>query len=425
MKQQLRDSLLALRRGFIELILFVPIAWVFQAFMLPPGTEWLWIALLPIGYPAGFMINRLFSFRHSFMILLISAVIAFCYSLLLFGATKEGALSLIAASLTLYRGGKMAVTPWHNRLLPRHYTAGLLVYFGVSVVCSLAEPFKPFKPLMIGLGLVALFLTLFAANRDNVNNESLSNDDKPMIEPTVRKHNLYLVSTVAVITLLIVFSYQLQAALGALWHTFSSILNKWLSSGGEKAAVPPPQTEPPAQPPGLPSGEGKSMPLWLDILLYGIAIAVLGAVLWLVLRQLRHLPEWLRQLREKLAQLFGREKGEQNQGYVDVVESIRKPGLLGGLRLSRTKEPRSRWKDLQDNESRIRYLYRQWLARRVKAGYAFKPHLTPIETGADAGTQASDSPSAETLIHQYNSVRYGKKKITDETIRRFLERAEK
>jgi uncharacterized membrane protein YccC len=167
------------------------------------------------------------------------------------------------------------------------------------------------------------------------------------------------------------------------------------------------------------------MPLWLDILLYGIAFAVIGVVLWLVLRQLRHLPDWLRQLREKLAQLLGREKSEQNQGYVDEVESIRKPGLLSRLWRSTTKEPRSRWKDLQDNESRIRYLYRQWLAGRIKAGYAFKPHLTPSETGEDAGSQAGDSTSAQTLIHQYNSVRYGGKKITDETLQQLRERAEK
>ena len=247
------------------------------------------------------------------------------------------------------------------------------------------------------------------------------------MEPVVRQHNRFYVTIILVITVIIVFTYQIQAVLGSLFKTFRAWLAQLLQ-GGDSGTIPQ-QTPQNAKPPDfpLPDEAAKTLPHWLDYLLYGFCGIILAALLWLMLRKLRHLPSWLSILREKLAGLFLRDKVSLATGYIDEVKSIRQPGRFGGLWRSSSKEPRLRWKDLQDNESRIRYLYRQWVGRRVRNGYAFKPHLTPSETGAELRLQLQkhENTAGDELVQSYNRVRYGGKAVSDEQLRLLLEQHEK
>ncbi|GGD63386.1 DUF4129 domain-containing protein [Paenibacillus nasutitermitis] len=419
----IRASSKALLQGLIELLLFMPVAFLIQAFLFEGEASWMWLILIPLGYPLGLMIIKLLKFKHPVMITLIGFAAGIGLSALLLGVTKAGAVSALTLSLGMTRGGLMAVSMQYFRLHARHYVIGIAVYFIVSLIFGRMPAFEPYQSALIGFGLVALLLTLFSANSGYVNDESLSGNGRPAVEPTVRKQNRLLVSIMAVITVAIVFTYQIQAALGALWNTFKEWL-KQLFSRGDTQNVPQQEMEPPAVPPQLPDGDGKSMPPWVDYILYGVAALVGLVLLYLVLRQLRHVPAWLKRLQEKLMKLFGREQTLAAQGYVDEVSSLPKTGRLGGLFRSRTKEPRVRYKDLQDNESRLRYLYRQRLGRQVKAGYDFKPFLTPLETDTELQGRGEERSAAD-LAQPYSNVRYGNKKISDQELERIAEAVNK
>jgi len=220
------------------------------------------------------------------------------------------------------------------------------------------------------------------------------------------------------VTVLIVLSYQLQAMASALWEQVRGWLSKLLSSSPEQ--IQPPANEgPPPQPPQLPQDGGSRLPDWVDWLLQGVAIAIVFAVAWLLLRRLKRLPQWLRQLQSKIALMFGRQKEPQVKGYVDEVESIRKPSLIDRFRRGTGTGGQARWKDLRDNESRLRYLYRWRIGRSVKAGYEFKPHFTPEETGEELRAFGED-PVSKSFVERYNEVRYGGKKISDKELRQLM-----
>ncbi|WP_274650719.1 hypothetical protein [Paenibacillus humicola] len=406
---------LAFVQGLAELLMFLPLAMMISAYFLHDAGDWLWLAPALAGYPAGRALNGLLRFRHPFPVALAALIVGALTGWLLFGLSRAGAASALAVWIACYRGGMTAVTPWSRRFMTRHYIVGLAVYFLVSGIFGRMAPMRPLQLPLIGFGIAALLLSLFALNRGFVNDEALSADDKPRIEPTVRKHNRLLVAVITGIAVLIVLSYQLQAIFGALWEQVRGWLNRLLTFSPPKS---PQQTQEPALPqqPALPPGSGKHLPHWVDWLTYGLTILVVLAALWLLLRKLRSLPEWLNRLRARLAAMFGRDKNRPDQGYTDEVENLRKPPLIDRFRRSIGWEKRERWKDLHDNESRLRYLYRLGVGRTVKSGYAFKPYLTPEELREDARAAGKGDPLPEELVRQYNSVRYGAKKVTDEQL---------
>ncbi|MBW7460628.1 hypothetical protein K0U00_41845, partial [Paenibacillus sepulcri] len=226
MTGNIRDSSRVLLQGAVELLLFLPVAFLIQAFLLGNEAGWLWLILALLGYPAGLLINRLFTFKHPFMITLVGIVIGCACSALLFGVTKTGALSAVVLSASLSRGGLMAVSMRLFRLQARHYIIGIFVYFFVSLFFGRAEAFQPYKIPLIVFGLAVLMLTLFASNSSYVNDESLSGSDRPSVEPTVRKQNRMLVGIIAAVAVLIVFTYQIQAALTSLWNAFRNWLQQ-------------------------------------------------------------------------------------------------------------------------------------------------------------------------------------------------------
>ena len=428
MKPLLRNCLSIGVIGIIELLLIFPVLFIIYLKFPDSAALWQWLALLWAGYPVGLLLNLVFKFRHSFPLLLYAFIFGGGFSWLVKGISAEALLSAILLTFCLFRGEQMAVTTLTNRLQARHYTFGLFAYFLVSLFLSLKPGYgSPYMPYFTVAGLIVLVLTLFQLNRGNVNQESLSGNDKPIVEPAVRQHNRFYVTIILVITVIIVFTYQIQAILGSLFKTFRSWLAQLLKGGD--SGTSPPQTPQNAKPPDiqLPNEAAKTLPHWVDYLLYGICGIILAALLWLLLRKLRHLPSWLNVLREKLAGMFLRDKISLATGYIDEEKSIRQPGRFGGLWRSSSKEPRLRWKDLHDNESRIRYLYRQWIGRSVRSGYAFKPHLTPSETGAELSLQLKkhENTAGDDLVKDYNRVRYGGKAVSDEQLRHLLEQQEK
>lgn len=428
MKPLLRKCLTAGAIGIIELLLLFPVLFIIYMQSPNSGALWQWLVLLWAGYPVGFLINRLFKFRHSFLLQVIALILSGWFSCLLRGLSVEALLTAIGLTFCLFRGEQMAVASLSYRLQPRHYTFGLLAYFFVSLFFSLRPDYgSAYRQDYTAAGLIVLVLTLFQLNRGTVNQESLSGNHEPAVEPAVRRHNRYYVAVILVITVILVFTSQIQAVLGSLFKTFRTWLAQLLE-GGDKV-TPPPQTPQNEMKPDLPlpAETAKTMSHWVDYLLYGLFGLIIAALLWFALRKLRFLPGWLRLLREKFAALFQRDKMIAAKGYIDEVRSIRKSDRLGGFWRSSSKEPRKRWKDLQDNESRIRYLYQQWVGRSIRNGYAFKPHLTPTETFADLRLQLQkrDNIAGDELVQSYNRVRYGGKAVSDEQLRLLLEQYEK
>ncbi|WP_308634271.1 DUF4129 domain-containing protein [Paenibacillus silvisoli] len=420
-----RDTGSLLVSGLTELLLFMPV--VLAIYLWRPQFEVPFaeqLAMLLAAYAVGCVYNAWTKFAHPFPRLFIAALISGSCAYALYGLSVDSVIILIYLAAAVFRGSAFAVTPAVLRLLPRTYVLGTMFYFGCSVVYQFKDAFSEYRTMFLICGLVTLGLTLFQANRSTVGRETLSGDAKPVVDRTVRRHNRLFVGVAAIISVLIVLSYQLQAVFGALGSKLKSMLASLFSGGqgeGEPAQIG--QGAPP--PPMIPQmGEPKGLPFWVELIFYSIAGALALFILWLLLRKLKDLPDWLKQLQSKLAELFRRDRAVVASGYVDEVERIRNNGSRLSMWRNRSKEQKLKWKDLADDEARIRYLYRRWIGAYVKKGYAYKPHLTPHEIGADVLTrEGGKTGSGESeLLEAYQRVRYGKANVSGELLERLVER---
>ncbi|UUZ80703.1 DUF4129 domain-containing protein [Paenibacillus sp. P26] len=158
------------------------------------------------------------------------------------------------------------------------------------------------------------------------------------------------------------------------------------------------------------------------------ATALAVIVLYLLYRLLKQIPGWLRRLLRWLTSLlsFGN-RTDGGAGYEDDVERLmhwkdfgdRLKGRLQDFLARRPSAPK--WEDLTDNKQRIRFLYRDRIARAIRSGAPFRPSLTPKEavrewersgsdgTGGKTGAAASDAK----LVDVYERVRYGERTVSD------------
>ncbi|AZN41919.1 DUF4129 domain-containing protein [Paenibacillus albus] len=426
MRDRLTGTRLLLPTAVLELILHLPlilIVYVYRVNFAPTLTAMLLI--LFVGYVVGYGVNSLIRFVRAFPRVLVAGVLGGAGGIALYGVNFDGIYTALLLAAAVYRGGRYLITPALNRMMPREFVLGLMYYFLGSIVFSFKSEFDQYKTLMLVCGLFALVMTLFQTNRSNVNRETLSGAVKPLVEPTVRRHNRIFVGIIAGISVLIVISYQMQAIFGAMYRYFKDLYSQMpkdtvqspLQDGGGQDKSPFP-----AELLGKPT---RTMPHWVDIILYIIVGIVVCFILWLLLRQLKHLPEWIRSLQQKLRELFSRDKGgSSSKGYVDQVERIQKSRKLSELWRGRSKEPRIRWKDLVDNEARVRYLYRRWIGSSVRKGYAFRPSLTPLEVASELQSQklmTADTAASSELLQAYQQVRYGSGKLSDEQVDRLAD----
>ncbi|MFD0710763.1 DUF4129 domain-containing protein [Paenibacillus sp. GCM10027626] len=410
------------QRGLLELLLYFPLFLVAARYGIKAQHNWLWLAGLPIGMLAGYALNRMLKFHHPFTVGLVSLPIGAISGFLFFGATISGAVAAAPAVFGLYRGARIFHLGFAGKQPVRPYLLGILYYFMTSAICLRLEPFAADAPILLIGGFTSLVLTFFAINSQMVGDESFSGSrEKPRVEAAVRRYNGWLVSAMIILTLIIGFSYQIQLLLRTLWAYLSEWLQALLQGGGtgeEPLVQPMPEN---SQPPMLPE-PGKTSPFWEYLSYLFIGLLIIAAI-WIVFRLLKYVPGWIRALQERLAWLFGRERAAQAaQGYVDEVENIHKERRIGDWFRKRGHSG-GRWKDMQDNTARVRYLYRFWLDKQIKSGIDFRAYLTPSELQSEAsklGRPQADAAESEQLerklIARYDAVRYGNKAVADEEL---------
>ncbi len=75
-----------------------------------------------------------------------------------------------------------------------------------------------------------------------------------------------------------------------------------------------------------------------------------------------------------------------------------------------------KWRDLNENAEKIRFIYIKYMIKQIKGGYKLPPYLTPCEVRDDIGIEEETDDSA--LFDMYNGARYsgGSMHITDEQV---------
>ena len=106
---------------------------------------------------------------------------------------------------------------------------------------------------------------------------------------------------------------------------------------------------------------------------------------------------------------FKKTKDEKSFVFGDEEEAERK-------RKRHQIKSNSKWRDMNENAEKIRFLYIKYIVKKIKDGYKFRTALTPCEVKEELGFD-EEAPDNE-LFAMYNGARYsgGSVFITDEQV---------
>ncbi|OWR28118.1 hypothetical protein CDO73_19750 [Saccharibacillus sp. O23] len=116
------------------------------------------------------------------------------------------------------------------------------------------------------------------------------------------------------------------------------------------------------------------------------------------------LPDWFKRLLANLRITAGIESREDEEAYRDTTE------IIGSRRSGKVRSGLSRFAEPASGPRRD---YFRLVREAVRRGYAFRPWLTPSETGRELAAQPAyrelDETQVEQVIERYNQTRYAEK----------------
>ena len=372
--------------------------------MLPALTEW--FLLLPVWFPLSILmfrasgpgpiaaataaavalaalLPRIVPIRKVWQHVLVALLFAAAAWALWPGPAPErlGAGALVGACAA--RALLYGMRDWQALLRPTFGWISLILYFFAGFFFQHSPLLTPYRGAFAACGVAALVVAMVISNTMYIRSTALSREreETSAVRPILRTNRLYL--TVLFVLILGLSLYE------SIWHFLTTTLYEWLvrllTPSGDMS-LPEPETPSSAPPPqmGLVPGDGEpsrlakileTVFLWL-IYAVLLALAVVGLVFAArgVLRLYRY-----------VLRLLGRTVEQtEDAGYVDEKESLLdrviKDNRARWDRLwNRWTEREPKWEELADNRERARFLFRHWLGRMRKAGFAWHSPDTPEE----------------------------------------------
>ena len=127
-------------------------------------------------------------------------------------------------------------------------------------------------------------------------------------------------------------------------------------------------------------------------------------------RFFKGLGEFWESLQEKFRKMFPDKKGSELfriKGYKDEVFKYYNDAGAA------IKHKRLKWKELKTNSEKVRYLYADFLKKRIKKGFAFRYSDTPVQVQSKLPEEFNTNP----VFDYYHEARYsGGADISDEAL---------
>lgn len=401
-------------KGLLKLLLFMPALLLFKSLLGSEMHLLLWTGILSLFYVAGFLFRAVWPVTTTGLYGFSGVIISFCLGFVFFDLSLSGILQTILGTVLFFRGGFLVVLGWGEPVSPNLYWISLFLYFVSSIMYRHYAWTETLVPLVNSLGIVTLFITLFAINRYLLSEVSLlSKQEKFQPASHLLIPNLILLSMLSLIILFISGSNYFAKIWDWIWSKIriTSTSQQGSVSGGEESTASTP----------LRSGYGVEEPaLWLQILdrllqIIGVIILIIISVVvfYIVFKSIFHLFVKLWNiLKKKIWHGEGSLKSEQTQAYKEEQKNLWNWTKVRPWAKKRTtKKRRLRWRDLKTNEERIRYLFREWLKDMEKKGKMYQVYETPAEF-----IHKNEGHDWIDFVQLYYRVRYGKYVPTDEEV---------
>ncbi len=273
-----------------------------------------------------------------------------------------------------------------------------------------------------------MIIVLFVSNTEQLKSATLPGEETvPVLSSSVLRNNRILILLSLVVVMVIGYFNKLKD--GTAWlvrKAFMFMLEAFMFLAGLFITPIDGIEAPPSQGPMELIPEEIQEPSLLKhilniagLILSWIAVALL---LWFALKAFYKLLKKL--YRYIIGILRERMSLREDTGFID--EKIKLKGFTEIGRdyidsfqnwIQRLFEREPKWEELSNNRQRIRFLYRNFLLRCMRAGYTYKKHLTPRETSKDILAWQQDRGSQiEDLAQIYDSIRYGQDDVEDRKV---------
>lgn len=434
-------------QALVEIILLLPLLIIAYVNLPFAADLFAWVGTLVVLYMLGTIFARLPRVRNRGLMLLASVAVSGIVTALLWGLALPEIVTWLLGCIAFYRGQLLATRRWHEVLPISIYWVSVLVYFISSILFSRLLSFESYMPLIAGFGFATLVITLWMTNIYGLQDNSYSDDQESGLNKSILRHNRIAVISLVSLALIVAFFKVIQGFILWGFRTIGKGI-AFLLSLLDNEEEPILQEEQPPPNMDIFEPQPESEPAWwltiLDYIGYTIAIVVGVLLIYYGGRTLfRLLASGIRKLIQ-----FLKERGlftdhEQEIGFVDEKQQLFSLKEFGRLYRDRVQQwladrlkQEPKWKDLQSNRERARYLYRRWLLHRIAAGFQFKPSMTPKEIGKRVGQSSHSRETvgktarhatsdmlaheqmADDLISLYEKARYSHTDISDEEIAR-------
>ncbi|HHW23051.1 MAG TPA: DUF4129 domain-containing protein [Clostridiaceae bacterium] len=301
------------------------------------------------------------------------------------------------------------------------FYAGGLVIHGISLFfLSRVSVINPYFNIAVTASVIYVAISLPLANWYFLITESQQkNSLNIMPETLVRGNRMIAFGMLGIIGVLSSGRFLLQG-FDLLLRTLRDMVG-WLMSllaSDDDFSVPPPENFDPSFE-EMPQAESSPLvELISDIISALLTLTVLFFVIRYIVKNHKMIIRSIMDFLSRLMNRFHRWSSSE-QSYVDTQEFLLKlDDLKGSSFFKRFFRREKRWKDMKDNASRTRFIYTRFVLDNIKRGFRFKVSDTPSETVRRiSGEMKSSNENHSLLDEAYNSVRYGQKEVSDETVR--------
>jgi len=406
----------------LEYSIYFPLVIILAGAVLPYNSAVIVPLMLPFHLLAGLVFTSVLKNFRNYLAALaggayVILVVVVCRVLFMSGYIQEY-IAVIVGTVFFYTWGVKAGTgEVADRIFL--YSVGLFIHLVSLFFISNIDVLKPFFNLAMWVSILYCIVGVPLANRRFLINETHEKSSLRTIPGTVNRGNRIIVIMTLVGIIILSFWQALLDAVNFIAESLSWLIQKIVDLLGslfqsEEGGTTGPQgmeTLPPVE-------EQNSI---ITLILNIISVLLLLLVLFLIIRYLvRNYKKIYQALYNLLSSLFGRFQkwSSTEQGYFDREESLLKTEFQRRPSIFRRLFKRyPRWRDMKDNESRVRFIYIRFVLDYIRKGMRFMLSDTPSEVADKARRIDREAGEDHSLLENvYNGVRYGRKPVDDETV---------
>lgn len=298
------------------------------------------------------------------------------------------------------------------------YGGGLIIHIISLFIINQINVLKPIFPFAVWVSIIYCIIGLPLANRRFLINETYEKSSLSTIPGSVLRGNRIIVFISLIGIIILSFWRALLDAVIFIAQSISWVILKivellgslyQVTEGGGGGGAPDLGQLPP----------GEQNPV-VNIILNIITVLLFAVILFFVIRYIvKNYKRIYQALYNLISSFFNRFQkwSSTEQGYFDREESLLKTEISKRPSIfKRLFERHPKWRDMKDNESRVRFIYTRFVIDYIRKGLNLRPSDTPSEVVEKVQNYDSENEDHSLLKDVYNSVRYGAKNVDDGTV---------